>query len=100
MILTYIALAGGISTMFIYFIIKDNKRKKNPLGNIRFKDISLGENKEKGKVSSQNGVVTLSNGGSGKFTTYIKNIYKNIVKNHRFFDYVSRKKSNFSKETK
>lgn len=100
MILLYIALAAVTAAVIAYFVVRDNKCKKNPLANIKFKDISLGDLEEKGKTLAQSNAIALKDGGSGKLMRYLKNIYRSIAKNFGFFDDVSKKNSNFSKEIK
>lgn len=100
MILLYIALVFGIAAIIAYFVVRDNKCKKNPLANIKFKDISLGELEEKGMSLSQNNAVALREGVNRRLTKYLRKIYKNIIKNHGFFDDVSKKNFNFSEEKK
>lgn len=100
MVLLYIALGLGITAIIAYFVVRDNKCKKNPLANIKFKDISLGEIEEKGMRLSQNNAVALKDGANSRLAKYISKIYKNIIKNHGFFDNVSKKNFNFSEEKK
>lgn len=100
MILPYIALAGVAASVIAYFVFRDNKCKKNPLSNIKFKDISLGDLEEGGKTLAQTNAVALRDGERGKLMRYLKNIYRSIAKNLGFSDDVSKKNSNFSKEIK
>ena len=100
MILLYIALVFGIAVIIAYFVVRDNKCKKNPLANIKFKDISLGELEEKRMSLSQNNAVALREGVNRRLTKYLRKIYKNIIKNHGFFNDVSKKNFNFSEEKK
>ena len=100
MVLLYIALTAVTAAVIAYFVVRDNKGKKNPLANITFKDISLGDIEEKGNTLSQSSAVALRDGGSRKLMKYLKNVYRRIGKSFGFFDDVSKKNFKFSKEIK